>query len=1105
MRRLFGLRASLWAFLVAVLIGAVIVVYMIGGRGIGNRGPEGSGAETHGFIYAETGAGPGNGHIFVPGVAVYLKAIGGNLQSPTAISNSRGWYNIPHMPAGNYQICWEAEGFVSACAPPDQKIVIRSTLASPAPQIISPQQPAVTGRATFAGGRPCFAQNPAFGLQSQTMVQLLDAAGQPIGRQVAADQFGGFVVPNARAPAGMTGPLRLRATCDGLTSEAPVPDGRGVARITIEGARPVIRSMSAGESESRLRSAAPGAVVPVHVTVADAASRRLHYRWLPSAAGPGFVSEDKPAINWPLPNFDASNTMQVLVTDEAGGHAISQIEVRSGPPDVLFSGTVTDAAGALLSGATVSLNGNQTTTNQFGYFFFRLPAPATRYILNIGHDGYALFSRVLFKDFVGARFVLAKAQRFTVDPAQPITVRQSLPGGRLGAELHLEPGSLVDAAGNAPTAPVSVYLSTFDLQDPIGRVPGNGAGVTPAGPVRVGTYGGVDVQIRDSRGNPLNLAPGHEGLVRIPAVFASNGGTPPATEAAWSYDQGTAAWQPAASAQLSGQFYEVRAAHFSAIDVGPATTDAACIALNVDVGTISFPFSLAVTVPQQFSSGLPLTTTYSITNAATDVLAELPPNEPIVLVVNGILYSQLIVNSGAGTPGPANPNPAPTSCGATANLAVAPTPGLGAIPSPDSVASNQLGAAGFFDYYGLDDQNSADAYYAAIDPTAVAGTGTVSSVGAAVTGSGTTFTTFFVPGDMIQAGAFAARTIASITDDTHLTTFTDPAIAAPPSITPPTSYFKVGTRTTLSRFQSLNGYSSSIDTSAVYFNANDLGFGRSMHMWQSGGNIFYYVTNYHDVESARLGINSIATVAMEYSPGPSGGAPYTKFYVFNAAGARVNFADLDQNGIKFVPRLCVICHGGSYVAPTVANQGNMGSRFIAFDLASYGYSGFDASFSRASQEDNFRKLNQGVLENTNPSAAQQELIKGWYGGLTGVNTGGTTVTDGFVPTGWSAQPTLYTDVVRTSCRTCHVDRDPPLDWNLFSGGSIAYDYAATGFKENGPIIQPFLCEMRIMPHALVPYVAFWSNSTSVSSPNRLSELQTAGLDGFLPSYACPLN
>jgi hypothetical protein len=355
---------------------------------------------------------------------------------------------------------------------------------------------------------------------------------------------------------------------------------------------------------------------------------------------------------------------------------------------------------------------------------------------------------------------------------------------------------------------------------------------------------------------------------------------------------------------------------------------------------------------------------------------------------------------------------------------------------------------------------------------------------------------------MIQA-AGQVRTIQAVTDGTHLTTFTVQPAPGPTPIPAGSSYNKLGSRTTLDRFKSLNGFTADL-AAAVYFNANDLGFGRSMHMWQSGGNIFYYVSNYPDVESARLGINLIATVAMEYSPNPLGGGPYTKFYVFNGAGARVNNANLDQRGRKFVPRLCVICHGGTYVAPTSANHGNMGSRFIAFDLGSYGYSGFDPSFSRSSQEEAFRLLNKGVLENTNPSAEQQELINGWYGGAGGVDVVGRTQTDTFIPSGWVANATLYTDVVRTSCRSCHVSRDAPLDWNRFSGGNLLFDYVHTGLKQNGPTVAPFVCDMRIMPHAKVTYISFWSHSSSVSSPNRLSELQNAGLTDFLPTDPCPL-
>jgi hypothetical protein len=105
-----------------------------------------------------------------------------------------------------------------------------------------------------------------------------------------------------------------------------------------------------------------------------------------------------------------------------------------------------------------------------------------------------------------------------------------------------------------------------------------------------------------------------------------------------------------------------------------------------------------------------------------------------------------------------------------------------------------------------------------------------------------------------------------------------------------------------------------------------------------------------------------------------------------------------------------------------------------------------------------------------------------------------------VPTGWVGHETIYTDVVRTSCRTCHVNRDPTIDWNKFSGG-----LPFTGFKEYGPITEPYLCEFRIMPHSKVTYIGFWSNSTSVSNPNRISEIRNAGLDDFTPSDACPVH
>ena len=59
--------------------------------------------------------------------------------------------------------------------------------------------------------------------------------------------------------------------------------------------------------------------------------------------------------------------MYVLVKDENGGHSKGSVDVRVGGPEVMFSGSVGE------SGATVSVNGQSTKTNEQGYFFVQLP------------------------------------------------------------------------------------------------------------------------------------------------------------------------------------------------------------------------------------------------------------------------------------------------------------------------------------------------------------------------------------------------------------------------------------------------------------------------------------------------------------------------------------------------------------------------------------------------------------------------------------------------------------------------------------------------------------------------------------------------------------
>jgi hypothetical protein len=1179
------------------LLAATLTFTMIAASGCsGSDTAKGTGAEVHGAVYtdvADSSAPQGKRKAFIPGVTVFLKNASTAALSSKVVTNVRGWFAIPHMSAGKYDLCWEAEGYVSGCTPSKQQITIQSSNVTPAPAEITPQPPVLVGRVVFPGNIPCLAQDPFFGLDSVTKVTLLDTSGNSVHASVLANSSGDFIMPGIPA----SGQFRVRAECDGITAESPWPpaDRTAAFKLEIPNVNPRIVSVIAGRGERPLRRAELGTTVPVAVTVKDAASRHLHYQWFPSVPSPAFVTRNSATVEWQIANARALNTLYVLVSDDQGGHSIGQVNVTGGGPEVIFSGTVLDAGGAVLAGASVGINGHTTTTNQQGYFFIQLPQESTQYVLNISKDDYALFSKILGGDFVGATFSLVKSQTVTVDPTHDIDVTQSFRGqNRAGAEVQIPSNSLVNAQGTPPSGSLSISISTIDLHDPIGRLPGNFGGSNASGQaVRLSSYGGVDVQIRDSAGNAYNLAPGKTATLSIPVdPAAAQAKTPPPSLPLWFYNQQTGLWVQEGSAGLAAGSYKGTVNHFSSITPGFASSDAACMRFHVDPGSVgNAPFPLTVSFADSTGTAHTYTTTVNPLSPQ-DTIAELPPNEPITLEIGTLALAQQTINSGAASPGPANQDPPAASCDSDAYVAVAPTNALGFGPLSTSV--------GFLDYYGLDDDVTASTYYSIIDPTAQAGPGTVSSSGTTVTGTGGTgFTALFAAGDIISA-AGQVRLVTSV-NTTSSTLVVSSAFS--PALSG-AAYQEIGVKNTLANFKSRNGWTADAAT-ATYFNANDLGFGRSMHMWRSGTNIFYYVTNYPDVETARLATAAavIATVAMEYSPAPSGGAPYTKFYVFDAAGNRINAANLDQRGAKFVPRLCEICHGGTpatgndpaVISQMSASQGNSGSRFIGFDLASYLYSGFDPAFSRSSQEEAFRLLNQGVLESTNPSAAQQELLKGWYSSGSGsIDTSVTSATiaaspsglvrsnnlvtvtctaacgvtsgsviaifgstpvgstvfdvasvaatstgasatsftfpqtaandtggggavfvgvqfDGFVPANWNsstpmagatiAPNTLYSDVQRTACRTCHVNRDPPIDWNTFSSGSI---FSPAGFVQYGPLIGPYVCDDRIMAHAKVTYINFWMKSTSVSNPNLAQELLNAGLDQLPATAPCPL-
>ena len=296
-------------------------------------------------------------------------------------------------------------------------------------------------------------------------------------------------------------------------------------------------------------------------------------------------------------------------------------------------------------------------------------------------------------------------------------------------------------------------------------------------------------------------------------------------------------------------------------------------------------------------------------------------------------------------------------------------------------------------------------------------------------------------------------------------------------------------RATLAAWKTLNGFNAGDEASAIYFNAGDLGFGRSMHMRRKVGadsntDTAFYVSNHDTVDHARMGYGVIATVAMEYAYDPAhpSHGRYTKFFVFDASGNRVDRANLDNNGDKFVPNLCMICHAGNHGVTGTASTGwNLNAKFISFDMESYTYSSA-ATAKPGAQHNAFRTMNLAIRDNTSPSSGVQALINGWYG-ISGTGN----FDKNFVPAAWTGGSDLavYRDVVKPSCRACHTTR--ANDFTTPSGG-------ASGCGNN-------VCNLMVMPDAQRTFSIFWGSKTANvgatgTPPNQPSMLSARYSTGY---------
>ena len=230
-------------------------------------------------------------------------------------------------------------------------------------------------------------------------------------------------------------------------------------------------------------------------------------------------------------------------------------------------------------------------------------------------------------------------------------------------------------------------------------------------------------------------------------------------------------------------------------------------------------------------------------------------------------------------------------------------------------------------------------------------------------------------------------------------------------------------RMTQDAWEEVNGFNDPANEIIVVMghkNVSDLGFYRKIEMVidkREGyeGNVAFTTFNYFTEDDA---INDVAgelsasIVNMEYSPGPDGDH-ITKFYIYDGISRERLFStifdpDLTIAEELYLPSGCTSCHGGE---DGFGHEGDIDGGFLAFDFNVFE---FGSLVTRADQEEDVKKLNEGVLM-TNPPRAVKKLVYGLYGGrdlpLDTQNTD-------YIPSDWAGEEELY-GVIVTDCLGCH--------------------------------------------------------------------------------------
>ncbi len=226
-----------------------------------------------------------------------------------------------------------------------------------------------------------------------------------------------------------------------------------------------------------------------------------------------------------------------------------------------ISGFVFDPSGNPVSDAKIELRGENTTSNEEGFFAFMDQEVYEKHVyVKVHHPGYFLGSRSIIPTEGINQVViqlLARKQVGTLTSSEGGTVKFEGVSIEMGAGFMTSDGSTYEGE-------VNVFAKYID---PLGKdlnseMPGSLRGTGPDGETLLTTYGMIAVELTDDKGNEIQLSNGNSAELTMPIPEGLQY-VSPTTIPLWHFDEEKGYWIEEGEAKKINNTYVGEVGHFS--------------------------------------------------------------------------------------------------------------------------------------------------------------------------------------------------------------------------------------------------------------------------------------------------------------------------------------------------------------------------------------------------------------------------------------------------------------------------------------------------------------------------------------------------------------